>query len=64
MKILRSSKGKKEKQVTTECRKCDCKFRFAASEAKFVGDRRDGDAYVVRCPECKYENWIAASLFN
>jgi hypothetical protein len=38
---------------------------FMASHwTRFVGDRRDGDAYVVRCPECKREKWIAASLFR
>ena len=64
MKIIRSSKSKKPKEVTTECIGCDCKFKFAASEARFVGDQRDGDTYVVKCPECKRENWIAASLFR
>ena len=63
MKIIKSGETKKPKEVTTDCR-CGCKFRFAASEARFVGDQRDGDAYVVKCPECKAENWVAASLFR
>jgi len=29
-----------------------------------VSDQRDGDAYVVECPECDYNNWIAATLFK
>lgn len=63
MKIIKSGKVKKPKEVTTTCN-CGCKFRFAASEAKFKADWRDGDAYVIKCPECKTENWIAASLFR
>jgi hypothetical protein len=43
---------------------CDCKFRFAASEARFVSDQRDGDDYVIKCPECGRENWIDARLFG
>jgi hypothetical protein len=29
-----------------------------------VSDQRDGDAYVVQCPECKTEHWVNASLLG
>jgi hypothetical protein len=29
-----------------------------------VSDQRDGDAYVVKCPECKTEHWVDASLLG
>lgn len=63
MKIIKSGKTKKPKELTTDCN-CGCKFRFAQNEAKFVSDQREGDAYVVKCPECSREKWIAASLFR
>jgi hypothetical protein len=63
MKIIRSAKNKKPKETTAEC-SCGCKFHFAASEARYVSDQRDGDAYVVKCPECSRENWIDARFFN
>lgn len=63
MKIIKSGRTKKPKEVTTECDGCDCKFRFAENEAKFTSDR-DGAAYVVKCPECSRENWVDASLFR
>lgn len=63
MKIIKSG-IKKPKEVAVRCHTCGCEFRFAASEAKLVPDSRDGDAYVIECPECKSENWVAASLFR
>ena len=63
MKIIKSGKDKTSKEVQTKCN-CGCVFQFAATEAKFVADPRDGNAYVVKCPECKSVNWVAASLFR
>jgi hypothetical protein len=63
MKILKSVIGKKPKEVAVKCC-CGCEFQFAASEARFVPDWRDGNAYVIRCPECHTDNWVAASLFR
>lgn len=62
MKILKTG-IKPPKEVAVRCR-CNCEFQFAASEAKFVPDQRDGDAYVIKCPECKFENWVDARLFR
>lgn len=64
MKILKKGKKPSGLQATAECQECDCKFRFAQSEARFFGDPRDGDAYVVNCPECKHENWVSVDLFR
>ena len=62
MKIIKSGK-KEEREVAVACMGCDCEFSFTKSEARYVSDFRDGDAYVVKCPECKHENWVDASLF-
>lgn len=63
MKILVSGKSRKAKTRTEVCA-CGCMFSFEASEAKYVNDLRDGDAYVVQCPECEASLWVAAKFFR
>jgi len=63
MKTIKSGKTKKSKPTTCKCN-CGCKFSFAKNEARFVHDQRDGDAYVVKCPECSLENWIDVLLVH
>ncbi len=63
MKIIRSGKNRKAKEYTVTCH-CDCKFSFGPADARYVTDHRDGDAYVVKCPECKMEHWIDAHLLG
>lgn len=64
MKIIKSGKTKKPKSTTAECMGCDCKFSFTKKEARFKYDWRDGNCYVVKCPECERENWIDAKLVD
>ena len=63
MKIISPGKNRKPKSHTVECQ-CRCKYSFTAEDARWVSDQRDGDAYVVKCPECKTEHWVDASLFG
>ena len=63
MRIIKSGKNKPPKEHRTDCR-CGCSFLFTAADAKFVADSRDGDAYMVKCPECKEEHWVAAHLLE
>ena len=63
MTIIRSGKNRKKKSHAVECN-CGCKFSFTADDARWVSDQRDGDAYVVKCPECKTEHWVDASLLG
>jgi len=62
MKIIKSGKTKKPHPTVVECQYCDCKFSFEKNEAVFKTDPRDGNAYVVGCPECKKSIWIDSSL--
>ena len=64
MKIIRSGKTRRPTETEAECIECHCQFSFTKNEAKHTYDPRDGDAYVVSCPECKHDNWIAESLVN
>lgn len=64
MKIIKSGKAKQEKEHVSKCRNCSCKFSFTRKEARFVADQRDGNAYVVKCPECKWEIWINAEIIR
>ena len=63
MKILVSGKNGKPKTRTEVC-SCGCMFVFEAAEAKYVNDPRDGDAYVVQCPECDKSLWVNAKFFR
>ena len=60
MKILISGKNKKEKETVITCN-CSCKFSFTKSEARLHTAPNDV-AYIVNCPECNHENWVAPSL--
>lgn len=61
MKIIRSGKTRKKKNHTTECN-CGCKFQFTKDDCRCQSDPRDGDCYVVKCPECGREHWVDADL--
>jgi hypothetical protein len=63
VKILKSGKTKEPKTHTTVC-VCGCMYVFEAADGKYVYDQRDGDAYVVNCPECNREKWINANLLR
>jgi hypothetical protein len=63
VKIIRSGKNRKIKSHAVNCG-CGCHFSFTAEDARYVNDQRDGDAYVVKCPECKQVHWVAASLLR
>tara|TARA_R110000868_G_scaffold304307_4_gene564834 strand:+ start:484 stop:675 length:192 start_codon:yes stop_codon:yes gene_type:complete len=63
MKILVSGKNNKPITHTSKCQ-CGCLFVFEAAEAKYVNDQRDGDAYVVKCPECESSLEVAAKFFR
>jgi predicted nucleic acid-binding Zn-ribbon protein len=62
MKVLVSGKNGKPKTRTELC-SCGCMFVFEASEAKYVNDPRDGDAYVVQCPECDASLYVDTKFF-
>lgn len=64
MKIIRSVKQELDKEAEAECFKCRCQFSFQAKEAKFQSDQRDGNAYVIDCPECKSQVWVSVMLFK
>ena len=63
MKILVSGKNSKPRTHTTKCQ-CGYMFVFEANEAKYVNDPRDGDAYVVKCPECDKSLYVDAKFFK
>lgn len=64
MKILKSGQTKRDPEAHCRCMSCECEFIFARSEATLRRDPRDGDAYTIKCPECKDEQWVDAQLFQ
>ncbi len=46
-----------------ECKHCRAVVECNQHELAYAHDARDGDAYVMKCPCCKGETWVAVSLF-
>lgn len=44
------------------CVGCNAKLEAQPGEGRFVAGDRDGDAIVFTCPECRRQNWVAASI--
>lgn len=62
MKILRSGKTGKPKSHTISC-DCGCLFSCTRDDARnHVAYDRDGTAYIIKCPECKEDHWVDATL--
>lgn len=57
MQTIQSPEGKKQYDI--KCKNCKAVLRCLASELRLVSDQRDGDAYVLDCPHCHQETWIA-----
>jgi hypothetical protein len=60
VEILKEGKLPSERKHVCICATCSTKFKFAESEANYVSDQRDGDAWAIHCPVCKTGCWIAA----
>lgn len=52
MKIIKDGKPPENKIHRTNCRNCRTRFEFAAREAKYISDQRDGDFLQIACPTC------------
>ena len=55
MKVIKP--GNKEKPLRITCQHCEAVVECMKNELRFEADERDGDAYVMRCPECGGETW-------
>lgn len=62
MKTIRGPKDPGVNEI--ECDKCHALMECTAGELRFVSDQRDGDAYVMKCPHCQHETWVAADLIK
>ena len=65
-KIIRKGKKNPNKPwvfYKTICPHCYCKFKLLPNDdVRFVPDQREGDYYMVECPDCKSDVTIAVSL--
>ncbi len=52
MKVLKVGNPPDGKVHRTSCRHCKARFEFAAREAKYITDQRDGDFLQIACPTC------------
>lgn len=51
--------NKKGATYRFSCRGCGAVLEAEPNDGRLVGDQRDGDAYVFRCPHCAAEAWIS-----
>jgi hypothetical protein len=63
MKTLEGPKQPRPVTVTCKNMRCNAVMEVELAEMRFVSDR-DGDAYVMECPHCKMETWVAAGVVN
>ncbi len=49
-------------EIKVDCPHCGARMKYKKSEGREVTDNRDGDAVVFKCPECKEDIWLAASI--
>lgn len=59
MKILFKGTTLDDIPIQADCKKCMSRIEFTIGEARDVSDPRDGNAWVVDCPVCKAEIWVA-----
>jgi len=64
MEIIKAGEKPEDKTATVRCKKCNCVFKFAAKEAEFVSDWRDGNSYKIKCPECTFYAWANVTAFK
>jgi len=54
----------RERQITCQSPQCGAVIGVRLHELKRVSDQRDGDAYVMICPECGQETWTDARIID
>jgi hypothetical protein len=62
--VIRRGATAKSPNVSVTCNHCSVRLRFRKSEARFEADQRDGNAYVIRCPACRRDVWVAESVVD
>ena len=60
MRIIKKGEVPGTKPVECRCGNCRTLFEFLPSEAQFISDQRDGDAYKIGCPVCARDCWVDA----
>lgn len=59
IEVVREPRGR-DLRREVDCRHCGAGLRFdPKTDAKLVPDQRDGSAYVLVCPRCQNEVWVA-----
>ena len=64
VEVIAKGKTARDPNITATCGSCNARLCFRKSEARFEADQRDGDVYVIRCPVCRRDVWIAASVVD
>lgn len=60
--MIKKAPGSKRTTKRFKCDRCEATLEVDGKDLKFQPDPRDGNAYSFKCPECRKENWVDASL--
>ena len=61
MKIIKHG-VKDSANIRFTCNGCECIFECRRDEATLVPDNRDGDFYIIDCPDCGKSATLAYKL--
>lgn len=62
--VTKGNKRPEDRIYRNTCNHCGSLLQFKASDGNFIVDQRDGDAIVIKCPECKSDVWTAADAYQ
>lgn len=63
MKVISRGVPPDSLNYRTSCNECNSVLEFKKSEARVVNDRNE-TVYVVKCPVCTKEIWIASQALK
>lgn len=64
MRIITPGKRPEDMVARSTCGQCRCVFEYAKKEATYKSDQRDGDFYIIACPECQTSLCISSKAFK
>jgi hypothetical protein len=53
IKVIKRGIPPQEKKYNVVCRQCYSELEFVKSDAKYVGNQREGDYLCLICPVCQ-----------
>ena len=64
VQILKHGEKPEDRIYITQCRTCHTDFQFQPTDAVYMTDQRDGDAYKIACPCCTWTCWVGVDTYE